>query len=236
MSNIKSQTSNVVVKICGVTRPDNALMCAEAGADLMGLNFHPKSARYVTPDMARLIVHALQRQFGGSCPLLVGVFVNTEVSEIARLMDFIGLDAAQLSGDETRDTLEALGDRGIKAIRPRDPAEAVALSTLYQVRTPGDDRLPTLVVDAYHPALYGGTGQQTSIDIALAAKKAASRLMLAGGLTPDNVAEQVRLIRPWGVDVASGVEGDRPGIKTREKVVAFIEAVRSASNSPGLVR
>lgn len=227
MSNIKSHISNVVVKICGVTKPDNALMCAEAGADLIGLNFHPKSKRYVTPDMARLIANALRHQFGDRCPRLVGVFVNADVGEIARVMDFIGLDAAQLSGDETRDTLEALGDRGIKAIRPRDPAEAATMAALYQVHTPDDERLPTLVVDAYHPALYGGTGQQTSVDIALAARKVVPRLMLAGGLTPDNVAEQVRQIQPWGVDVASGVEGDRPGIKDPERVVAFITAVRT---------
>jgi phosphoribosylanthranilate isomerase len=84
-----------------------------------------------------------------------------------------------------------------------------------------------LVVDAYHPALYGGSGQQTSVDIALVAKRAAPRLMLAGGLTPDNVAEQLRLIQPWGVDVASGVEGNQPGIKDPERVRAFITAVRT---------
>lgn len=228
MSNINYQISNVAVKICGVTRPDNALMCAEAGADLIGLNLHPKSPRYVTPDMARLIAHALRHDLGALCPLLIGVFVNTEVDEIARQMDLIGLDAVQLSGDETRDALDALGDRGIKTIRPRDTAEAAALATLYQVHRPEDERLPGLVVDAYHPALYGGTGQQTSIDIALAARKAAPRLMLAGGLKPDNVAEQVRLIQPWGVDVASGVEGDRPGIKDAERVREFITAVRQA--------
>ncbi len=233
MSNIKYHISNVVVKICGMTRPEDALMCAEAGADLIGLNFHPKSPRYVTPDMARLIVHALRHQFGDLCPLLIGVFVNAGACEIARLIDAIGLDAAQLSGDETRDTLAALGDRGIKAIRPRDPAEAAAMTLLYQTVVSADDRLPTLVVDAYHPALYGGTGQQTSIDIALAARKVALRLMLAGGLTPENVAEQVRLIQPWGVDVASGVEGDRPGVKDHERVLAFVEAVRSANTPEG---
>jgi phosphoribosylanthranilate isomerase len=225
MSNIKSQMSNVVIKICGVTRPEDALMCAEAGADLLGLNFHSKSPRYVKPDMACLIVHALRQELGSSCPLLIGVFVNADAGKMARLIDTVGLDAAQLSGDETQDTLVALGDRVIKAIRPRDAAEAVKMATAFRRQQSESNRLPSLVVDAYHPALYGGTGQQTSVDIALAAKKRVSRLMLAGGLTPENVADQVRLIRPWGVDVASGVE-KQPGIKDREQVHAFIAAAR----------
>lgn len=219
--------SKVVIKICGLTMPDNALMCAETGVDIIGLNFYPKSPRYIEPDKARRVVEALERVIGAERPRLIGIFVNAGADEIARVIDAVGLDAAQLSGDEGPDVQAALGRRGIKAIRPRDAAEAVDLAVTFQAHPPEDARLPTLVVDAYHPALYGGTGQQTGVDIALAAKGIAPRLMLAGGLTPDNVAEQVRLIRPWGVDVAGGVEGDRPGIKDQERVRAFITAIRT---------
>lgn len=226
MSNVKSEASNVVIKICGVTRLEDALMCAEAGADIIGLNFYPKSPRYVQRDKARRIVEALGQ--GTGRPLIIGLFVNADVFEMANLFDAIGLDAAQFSGDETPDLQAALGRRSFKAICPRDAAEAASMASAFRAHAPEDDRLPTLIVDAYHPALYGGTGRQTSVDIALAAKRQVPRMMLAGGLTPENVAEQVRLIRPWGVDVASGVEKE-PGIKDRKLVRAFIDAARSAS-------
>jgi len=228
MSNIKYQISSVVIKICGVTTPEDALMCAEAGANLLGLNFYTKSPRYIELGKARRIVEALHSELGSGCPLLIGVFVNTEASEIARLIDAVGLDAAQLSGDEGPDVQAALSKRGIKAIRPRDVREAVDMAAAFTNHAPEDNRLPALMIDAYHPALYGGTGQQTSTDIALAAKEAVPRLMLAGGLKPENVAEQVRLIQPWGVDVASGVEAGQPGIKDIERVRVFVEAVKQA--------
>jgi phosphoribosylanthranilate isomerase len=219
--------SKVVIKICGITTPDDALMCAESGADIIGLNFYTKTPRYIDPDKARRIVEALEHEIGAGRPRLIGIFVNARADEIARVIDVVGLDAAQLSGDEGPDVQAALGRRGIKSIRPRDAAEAVDMAGVFTAHVPEDTRLPTLVVDAYHPALYGGTGQQTSLDIALAAKGIAPRLMLAGGLKPENVAEQIRLIRPWGVDVASGVEGNQPGIKDPERVRAFITAVRT---------
>ena len=90
------------------------------------------------------------------------------------------------------------------------------------------DAAPAILLDAFNPALYGGTGETASESIALAVKAAAPRLMLAGGLNPENVAERVRLIKPWGVDVASGVEAGTPGIKDEEMVRAFIKAVRAA--------
>jgi phosphoribosylanthranilate isomerase len=92
---------------------------------------------------------------------------------------------------------------------------------------PEDARLPSLLVDAYHKKLYGGTGEQTSIEIARAVQEAVPRLMLAGGLSPENVTERVRAIRPWGVDVASGVENGQPGIKDHERICAFVLATRA---------
>jgi phosphoribosylanthranilate isomerase len=215
------------IKICGVTTLEDALLCVEAGADILGLNFYPPSPRYVAPESARAITDGLRRTSGEACPLLVGVFANAGAREIARIVQVAGLDAAQLSGDETPAALADLGGRGFKAIRPRSRDEALVLAGRFLLKPlPGDERLPSLLVDAYHKDLYGGTGDQASVEVALAAKEIAPRLMLAGGLTPENVAGRVRAIRPWGVDVASGVER-APGVKDAARVRAFIAAVRS---------
>ncbi len=215
------------VKICGVTTLDDALRCAEAGADLLGLNFYPPSPRYLASERARLIAAGLRAVLGAACPALVGVFVNADAAAIARLLDEVGLDVAQLSGDEPPQTLAALDGRAFKALRPRDVPEALDAARLFTAHAPRDERLPALLVDAYHPQLYGGTGETAGEDVARAALAAASRAMLAGGLTPDNVAARVRALRPWGVDVASGVER-APGVKDAALVRAFIAAARSA--------
>jgi len=222
------------IKICGVTTLDNALACAEAGADLLGFNFYARSPRCVTPDAARDLVNGLRAALGERCPLLVGVFVNASAEEIAGVIAAAGLDAAQLSGDEPPETLRALDGRGIKALRPRDPAEAETLALGYAPHAPRDERLPALLVDAYHPDLYGGTGEAASVDVAQAVMARVSRLMLAGGLAPENVGERVRALRPWGVDVASGVENGAPGVKDLARVRAFVAAVRAADAEAGV--
>jgi phosphoribosylanthranilate isomerase len=215
------------VKICGVTALDDALRCAEAGADLLGLNFYPPSPRYLVLERARLIAAGLRAVLGAACPLLVGVFVNADAPAIARILDDVGLDAAQLSGDEPPETLAALDGRAYKALRPRDAAEALDAARLFAAHAPGDERLPALLVDAYHPQLYGGTGETAGEDVARAVLDVLPRVMLAGGLTPANIAARVRAIRPWGVDVASGVER-APGVKDAALVRAFIAAVNHA--------
>lgn len=222
------------IKICGVTSLDNALACAEAGADLLGLNFYARSPRCITPDAARAIADGLRDALGDRCPLLVGVFVNAPADEIVHVLAAAGLDAAQLSGDEPPETLHALDQRGIKALRPRDPAEAETLALGYAPYAPLDDRLPSLLVDAYHPALYGGTGESASLDVVQAAMARVPRLMLAGGLAPENVGERVSALRPWGVDVASGVENGTPGVKDLARVRAFVAAVRAADAEVGV--
>lgn len=216
------------VKICGVTTLDNALMCAEAGADLLGLNFYPPSPRYIAPQTARVITDGLRAALGERCPVLMGVFVNADAGELARVMARAGLDAVQLSGDESPATVAALDGRAIKALRPRDVTEALDLAAQFAPYVPDDERLPALLVDAYHKTLFGGTGEQINVAIAIAVRQRVPRLMLAGGLTPDNVAQRIRAIRPWAVDIASGVEGDTPGIKDPAKVRALFAAVREA--------
>ena len=216
------------IKICGIRSGENALMVARAGADLIGLNFYPKSPRYIEPAAARDIVSHLRAELGDSCPTLVGVFVNANADEIRAIVEEVGLDYAQLSGDEPPATLRELSGLAFKAIRPADEAAALEqIEFLASDFTQCGD-VPSILLDAFNPALYGGTGETASFSIALAVKSAAPRMMLAGGLNPDNVAERVRRIRPWGVDVASGVEAGTPGIKDESAVSAFISAVRTA--------
>lgn len=223
-----TRQGHIRVKICGVTTLDDALACARAGADMLGLNFYPKSPRYLPPERARTLAEGLRAALGDGSPLLVGVFVNESAQHIAAVMALAGLDLAQLSGDEPEDVLAGLAGRAIKAIRPRSRDEATGQAARFLVHAPREEGLPALLLDAYHPDLYGGTGEQASVDVARAVMAAAPRVMLAGGLAPDNVAARVRTIRPWGVDVASGVEDGQPGRKDPARVRAFIAAVRAA--------
>ncbi len=216
------------VKICGLRSVENALLVARAGADMIGLNFYPDTPRYVEPALARDIALRLREELGAACPSLIGVFVNAEAAEVRAIAEQVGLDRAQLSGDETADSLRDLGSLAFKGIRPVDEAEAIADAKKFGQLTAAAGDSPSILVDAYNPKLYGGTGETTSLNVALAVKAAVARMMLAGGLNPENVGERLRLIRPWAVDVASGVEAGAPGIKDGSKVRAFIKAVRAA--------
>jgi phosphoribosylanthranilate isomerase len=211
----------IFVKICGITRLEDALSAAELGADYLGFNFYPGSKRYIEPEACRQIIAGLDR--GGITIQKVGVFVNASLEAIETILDGCRLDLAQLSGNEPLKILEALGERGFKAVRPRSQDEAQAVSKMARVRKAP----PALLVDAYQAGGYGGSGQTADWD-------AAARLareypvLLAGGLTPDNISEAIRRVRPWGVDVASGVE-EAAGIKDRAKMRAFIQTVKDES-------
>lgn len=212
------------IKICGLTCLEDAQLAAGLGADLLGFNCYPPSPRYLPPEETRAITDALRADLGERCPVLVGVFVNAPDAAAIRVA--AGLDALQLHGDESPGALLALAGLGFKAIRPRDPEEARRQAALFGSAGPADPRLPTLLVDAYHKDLYGGTGEQAGLDVALAAGGGVARLMLAGGLTPENVAARIQAIRPWGVDVAGGVEGPDKRRKDPDRLRAFCEAVR----------
>jgi phosphoribosylanthranilate isomerase len=214
------------VKICGLTTQQDALAAAQAGADMLGFNFYKQSPRYVTPEVATDICNTLRAELGADCPLLVGVFVNELVSKISAITAQAGLQLAQLSGDESDAMLAELRGIGFKGIRPMNLQMALDDVQYFSKTMPSSDRAPSLLLDAYHPKLYGGTGDQASIEVALAVKERVPRLMLAGGLTPDNVAGRVEAIQPWGVDVASGVEADQPGFKDVGKMRAFIAAAK----------
>jgi phosphoribosylanthranilate isomerase len=216
----------VRIKICGLTNLDDALVAAEAGADLLGFIFYDKSPRNVDTRIVAAIVQALQDFSPATFHLslrTVGVFVNPSLEQVVRTMDYCGLDLAQLHGEETPELLAALPGRAFKALRPRDAAESANQAATFARFGPAGG--PDLLVDAYHPTLRGGAGQTG--DWSLAASLAAQHhLLLAGGLTPDNVAQAIAQVQPWGVDVASGVEAV-PGRKDYGRVRAFIAAART---------
>jgi phosphoribosylanthranilate isomerase len=216
------------VKICGITTLDDAHMAASAGANMLGFNFYEPSPRYITPDAALAICNTLRRDLDDTCPVLVGVFVNGTVGDVSIITNHVGLDFAQLSGDETIPMLKELRGIAYKAIRPMDKQMALSDVEYFAPEMPDNEQAPSLLLDAYHPNLYGGTGEETSAEVANAVNERVPRLMLAGGLNPDNIAARIEAIRPWGVDVASGVEDDEPGVKSMAKVEAFIEAAKNA--------
>lgn len=208
------------IKICGLTTLEDALAAAEAGADLLGFNFYPPSPRCLTPAGCAPIAAAVRRRWPAA--RLVGVFVNEPPARVAAVLAEAGLDLAQLHGQETAADLRALAGRAFKAFRGVGAGHAE-----YAAAGAGQ---PAFLVDAYSPALYGGTGQ-TADWPAVRPLAAQYPLLLAGGLTPENVAEAVAQVRPWGVDVASGVES-APGRKDAGRVRAFILAARQAAERP----
>ncbi|MEP7293682.1 MAG: phosphoribosylanthranilate isomerase, partial [Chloroflexota bacterium] len=167
---------NIRVKICGITTLEDGLMASRAGADLLGLNFFPKSPRYLTPDAARDLCDALRAELGAACPVLVGVFVNEIVSHVSITMEKVGLNFAQLSGDESGEMLRELRGIGFKAIRPRSMQEALDDAAYFGQFAPTDERAPSLLLDAYNPQLYGGTGEQASAEVANAVREKTPRL------------------------------------------------------------
>ena len=209
----------MVVKICGITNLDDALFAADAGADMLGFIFYPPSPRSIGVADARDIARAMHAR--RTRPQLIGVFVDESAAHMQRVLDDAMLDAAQLSGNETEDVLRAMRGRAYKVVRRAEQADAFAAPAQA-------DDIPQLLLEADHPTLYGGTGQRA--DDALAAQLARRwRILLAGGLTPDNVAAAVRAAQPWGVDVASGVEASK-GRKNHAAVRAFITAAKAAAS------
>lgn len=199
------------IKICGIKTLTDALAAIDAGADLIGFNFYPKSPRYIDVGRCRDIM-SVMRKFEHIT--YVGVFVNAPVAEIYATLETCGLSLAQLHGDETSEILNKLNGKAFKAFR------GVPQSVDGFARHDA----PALLVDASVKDAYGGTGVTADWNgAAELAKK--YPLLLAGGLTPENVAEAVRQVSPWGVDVASGVESV-PGVKDAGKIEAFVQAVK----------
>jgi len=203
------------IKICGIKTLPDALAAIEAGADFLGFNFYSQSARFIETDICAEITSVLKQEHPEI--QLVGVFVNSPVETIKQILETCSLDLAQLHGDETPEILNALYGKAFKAFR----------GVPQQVNGFAREQAPALLVDAAVKGSYGGTGVKADW---FAAAELAKRypMLLAGGLTPENVAEAVRQVRPWGVDVASGVEAS-PGVKDAGKIKAFVHAVKKES-------
>jgi len=206
------------IKICGIKTVDDALAAIDLGVDLIGFNFYPKSPRYVEVGHCRGIMSTV-RKYGHI--KYVGVFVNATVAEINATMETCGLSLAQLHGDETPEMMSELDGKAFKAFR----GISTDFETDKRIRTDG---APAFLIDAAVKGLYGGSGVTADWnEVTKLAKK--YPLLLAGGLTPENVAEAVGRVKPWGVDVASGVES-APGEKDASKMKAFVQAVRNGEN------
>ncbi len=201
------------VKICGVTTPDDALLAAGLGADAVGLNFVPASPRLITARLATDIVRRLPPEV-----LTVGVFRNERRERVVQIANEVGFRVVQLHGDESPDDVAWVGERVPNVIR----ALSAASLDRYDLDACGPVRL---LVDAPEP----GSGKAFDWE-RLAAAPPDRPYLLAGGLDPDNVVEAIRLLRPWGVDLASGVES-RPGVKDPVKLQRFIAAARSVAPS-----
>jgi phosphoribosylanthranilate isomerase len=201
------------VKICGITNAEDAAIAVEAGADALGFVFYRESPRYINPTLARQIIMNLP-------PLVipVGVFVDEDQQVVRSLMDDCGLEIAQLHGNESAIYCKELGRTILKALRVKDRSTFLAMAE-YRGRA----GVRGFVLDAFSEQAYGGTGQMIDWQLAAEAAKAAN-ILLAGGLTPENVKKAIQAVQPYGVDVSSGVER-APGKKDHEKVRAFIRAV-----------
>ncbi|MCE9545970.1 MAG: phosphoribosylanthranilate isomerase [Planctomycetia bacterium] len=214
------------IKICGVTTPEDARVCAAAGADAIGLNFYEQSPRYVTPEQAQGVVAVLPAGVAR-----VGVFVNSSVASILEIADRLQLDWIQLHGDEPPEVIGQLAPRCVlRAIRRGIEGPDGARQYLQRCQAAGC--LPTAVLmDSAVSGAYGGTGKTADWG-SLALPRdwlLGLPLVLAGGLTPENVAEGITRVRPEAVDTASGVESS-PGRKSPDRLSAFI---RAASDSFG---
>jgi phosphoribosylanthranilate isomerase len=204
---------SIKVKICGITNVTDALAAAEAGADLVGLMFFEKSPRHVSIRTAA--------EIAGKLPpfvVKVGVFVNPQEDLVLRAIGDCGLGLLQFHGDEGPEFCTQFGLMSMKAFRIRDQQSLHALP---------DYKTDAWLLDAHASDKLGGTGEKFNWDLAIEANKLGKPIFLAGGLTPENVADGIRQVQPYGVDVSSGVEKS-PGKKDETKVRAFIKAAKDA--------
>lgn len=204
--------SAVRIKICGITRVEDALAAVAAGADALGFVFYAKSPRAVTPAQASAIIAALP-------PFVttVGLFVDMPRPELRALLAEVPLDLLQFHGDETPADCAGYGRPYIKALRIK-PGDDVAAAISRYPEASG------VLLDTFVPGTPGGTGE--AFDWSLVPRNAAKPLILAGGLTPENVGEAVRQVRPYAVDVSGGVEASK-GIKDAAKIQTFIQRARA---------
>lgn len=200
------------VKICGITRPEDGVAVAYQGADALGFVFYPPSPRAVTAQQALAVVDALP-------PFVttVALFVNPDVAEVESVLNTVAIDLLQFHGDESAAFCAQFSRPYIKAVRMREGIDVAQIAQNYS-------EAQGLLLDAYRPGVAGGTGDV--FDWARVPQNCDLPIILAGGLTPDNVSNAVRQVRPYAVDVSGGVEADK-GIKDVAKIAAFMRGVNS---------
>ncbi len=201
------------VKICGITRPEDAQAAARLGAHAIGFVFYDRSPRFIDPPRAAAIARAVPPFV--TC---VGLFVNPESAWVREVLGGVSLQLLQFHGDEPPEFCARFGLPYIKAARVRPELDLLEYSACYR-------EARGLLLDAYRPGVPGGTGER--FDWSLVPQGLPLPVILSGGLTPENVAEAIQVVRPWAVDVSSGVEAHK-GIKDAAKIAAFIERVRNA--------
>ena len=202
--------------MCGITRPEDGLAAVNAGADAIGLVFYPPSPRAVTIEQAQAIVEQLP-----PFVTVVGLFVNEREDRVEEILQQVSIDLLQFHGDESPEMCEGYGRPWIKAIRMKEEVDLIAETAAYASSR-------GVLLDAYQAGKPGGTGNV--FDWQRIPTELAGRIILAGGLNPDNVDEAVRRVRPWAVDVSGGVEATK-GIKDVQKIAAFIRGVKRGDES-----
>lgn len=200
----------VKVKVCGITNPEDAMLACECGADGLGFIFYQKSPRYINPATARSIVDSLP-----PFAIPIGVFVNARLSDLNQILDIVPLKLVQLHGDEPPEYCEQLPLPVLKVFRVKNG---------FNCRVMKGYKTSGYLLDSYHKEDYGGTGRSFNWNIAKEAKNYGS-IILSGGLNAENVGEAIEFVRPYAVDVCSGVEA-QPGKKDPEKMKAFFNEVR----------
>jgi phosphoribosylanthranilate isomerase len=204
------------VKICGITNYDDAAMAAGLGANALGFIFASVSPRNIEPTTAVEIIKKLP-------PFIktVGVFVNEDIDKIRNIAAYCGLDAIQLHGDETPEICETFMPRTIKAIRVKDDFDSSGLLSYRE-------KVRAFLLDTYSEKAVGGTGKTFNWDRAVEINSIGIPIILAGGLTPSNIEEAIKKVRPYGIDVNSGIEKS-PGIKDHELMKVLFEKIKGAS-------
>jgi phosphoribosylanthranilate isomerase len=205
------------VKICGITNLDDALAAVAAGADALGFNFYKPSPRYVSPQHAREIIEQLPESL-----LMVGVFVNEETPQNVRsIANEAGIRALQLHGDESPEYCRELAGNYYVI-------KTFTVSDSFDVQSANRYEVEAILLDTKHNTLRGGTGRVFDWSVAQQAASMIPKLFLAGGLSPENIENAVKIVRPYAVDACSALE-DRPGKKNHERMRVFVNAVRRAA-------
>ncbi|HEY8187368.1 MAG TPA: phosphoribosylanthranilate isomerase [Pyrinomonadaceae bacterium] len=204
-----------LVKICGITNLDDALAAVDAGADAVGFNFYRRSPRYITPEAAQAISEHLPAKV-----MTVGVFVNEELDAVEKTASTARLSALQLHGTESREYCNALKDRYV--------IKVFATGDEFKPEIVLDYGVQAVMLDAFDKDRFGGTGNLSNWSVARQTRELFPKLFLAGGLSPENVAEAIDRVDPYAVDACSSIER-APGLKDHVRMHAFITAVRGAT-------